>query len=72
MILVFTLRLVFKFIKTSIFLYFSKYSLMQYILSNYESIINSNKKIDDFKSKESVAENNYDELVSYLKKEENK
>ena len=28
-------------------------------LSNYESIINSNKKIDDFKSKESVAENNY-------------
>ena len=37
-------------------------------LSNYESIINSNKKIDDFKSKESVAENNYDELVSYLKK----
>ncbi|WP_291649296.1 hypothetical protein [Clostridium sp.] len=41
-------------------------------LLNYGSIINSNNKMEDFKSKESVAENNYDELVSYLTKEENK
>lgn len=41
-------------------------------LSNYESIINSNNKIKDLKSRESLAENNYDELVSYLLEKENK
>lgn len=40
-------------------------------LSSYESIINSNNRTEDFKSKESLAESNYNELITYLSKEEN-